>query len=49
MNRYYRPDKVNPNWYEGWEEQLYNTSSNEILDQLCRVACGIEIGASDIV
>ncbi len=48
MIGYYRPTKVNPNWYDIWTEQLADDISAEnILDQLCEIACGINIGAAD--
>lgn len=46
---YYRPDDTNPNWYEIWTEQIdEGVPPEEVLDQLCRGACGIEeCGPSD--
>jgi len=45
---YYRPTGVNPRWHEIWTEQISDgIPSDEVLDSLCRIACGTEIGASD--
>ena len=47
---YYRPTKTNPNWFDIWTEQITNgIPAAQVLDQLCRMACGVEIGASDAV
>lgn len=46
---YYRPKGVNPNWYDIWTEQVdAGVPPEEILDELCRLACGIDpCGPSD--
>ena len=45
---YYRPQNVNPNWYEIWAEQIKEgVPAKEMLDELCKIACGAELGASD--
>lgn len=49
MKGYYRPEEVNPNWYNIWPELLEEMPPNEVLDQLCEIAVGIKIGASDEV
>ena len=47
---YYRQENVNPNWYGIWTEQLKgDIPPDDILDQLCKIACGVEIGAADEV
>ena len=49
MKGYYRPKDVNPNWYNSWPELLKETPPSEVLDQLCEIAVGAQIGASDEV
>ena len=45
---YYRPTNINPNWYNTWTEQISEgNDAEDVLDQLCHIACGIEIGAVD--
>ena len=45
---YYRPTSTNPNWTESWQDQFDDgIPSEEILDTLARLSCGIEAGASD--
>ena len=45
---YYRPTYVNPRWYEMFIEQLdCRILPEDILDNICELACGIKIGASD--
>lgn len=49
MKGYYRPDKTNPNWYGIFTEQIeVGEPPEEVLDNLCELACGIRLGgASD--
>lgn len=49
---YYRPGLISPAWLESWYENLEDDdlSFKEcqcVLDDICRMACGVEIGASD--
>lgn len=45
---YYRANNTNPNWFGIFTEQLDDgIDPEDILDQICELACGIEIGASD--
>ena len=46
---YYRPKSTNPNWIEGWGELDESSEEDwqEVLDQLCELACGVKVGASD--
>lgn len=45
---YYRPNNVNPGWYKIFTEQIEDDiPPEEILDQICELACGIKMGASD--
>lgn len=46
---YYRDKNVNTNWYDMWVEELEEGMPPEIiLDDIARMACGIELGASDV-
>lgn len=44
-SHYYPPEDTNPRWYAMWWEQYPEPADR--LDELCRLACGIEFGASD--
>lgn len=48
MSGYYRPNNVNPRWYEIFIEQLEDGElPDEILDNICESACGIKVPTSD--
>jgi len=45
---YYKPTIVNPNWYSIFTDQIDNgVDPEDVLDQICKLACGIKGGASD--
>ena len=44
---YYRPQNTNPNWYDIWTDYLDQIPADEVLDEICKIACGVEIGAAD--
>ncbi len=45
---YYRSKDTNPNWYGIFTEQIeQGIPSDDVLDQITELACGIKMGASD--
>lgn len=45
---YYRSKDTNPSWYDIFTEQIeQGIPSDDVLDQIAELACGIKIGASD--
>ena len=51
MGGYYRPSvkDTNPNWYGSFTEQIEQGEDPEdVIDQICELACGIKFGASDM-